>query len=319
MRAVNALFAISLASLFLAAQTSPALAEDPPPPPAPEIETAPPEGSAAPTGPVIVPPAPINSGNAEPKTEPQPGEPTQKELDEAKAAETDAQKQAEVPPPPSAETESPSSGKSSANVVDVSTDEPIPEYQLARPNFAVQLLGSLNALGGAPAVTTLPNSKAAAIVMDVDYEPSFLQSIGVVAIGVGGGILPVSSGDANVTIQSSTGSFWQVGGHIKYQARLFREQIIVPTVGYTWERMTYKLSATDNYDGFDGNVSYNYPSFGAMFLLNVLEPRQANELYHDWHIKRTYLAYELRSLTAKEGTRFPGNGATHYFGLRVEF
>jgi hypothetical protein len=286
-----------------------ALADETPP-----IETAPPEGSPAPDGPLIAPPPIPGDAVSAPatKTETPPDIAPEATADAPAEPEAPAHAGAEPAPPASAASDSPA--QSTAAVP--GDDEYHPLYQLTHPSWGFQLHGTWSALGDTPLVAGLPGSKAAALAMELDYQPPFLQSIGVVAVGLSAGILPVSSAEP---MGPKAIDFWQAGAHLTYQARFFREQILVPTVGFAYEHLSYSLTTGGGFEGYSGTSDYAYPTFGAMLLLNAFEPSQASTLFQEFGIKRSYLTFEARALSAVAGNRLPTDGMAYFFGLRVEF
>jgi hypothetical protein len=113
----------------------------------------------------------------------------------------------------------------------------------------------------------------------------------------------VTSGPVNV---------FSVGAEVRYQARFFREQILVPVVGYAYEGINYRLTyATGATDGHG-------PVYGVWLLLNQLEPDQAAEAYMDSGVIRSYLVAEARNLEGgNEDIDF--SGFSYFLGLRIEF
>jgi hypothetical protein len=87
----------------------------------------------------------------------------------------------------------------------------------------------------------------------------------------------------------------------------------VPTIGYEYQYLTYALTT-----GPQGAMPLSGPVFGAMFLLNVLEPTSAAEMYVEQGISRSYLVAEFKSLQGNDAN-LSISGQSFFFGLRFEF
>ncbi len=239
---------------------------------------------------------------------------------------TEAQKnpEEEVPPPvevaePQAQTPAPEpdAGASAQTQAHLNVEEEKKGFQRLRPNWGVQLYGAITALGSgsAPLVPGKPDSTASAFAVDLDFQPAIVQAAGVIGVGLSAGIFPATGADDAV---SSAFSIYQVGAHLKYQARYFREQILVPYVGFNIERLSYAVTSPTTGQTARETVVHQYPVFGAMFLLNHLEPNQAHEAYRDWGILRSYLLFEIRKIDLP-GRPLALSGTSYFFGLRVEY
>ena len=189
-------------------------------------------------------------------------------------------------------------------------DSRIPGYTLAPPNWAVQILGSAKALGGKDLVTEQAGSPTRSAQVSFSYQPPVIQKAGVLSLGVQGGIFPIST---DVRVASKVWSVWSAGLDLRYQARYFREQPVVPFLGLTYQRLAYRFES-----GASGVATLTGPVFGGMVLLNVLEPDAASEFYIRQGILRSYLVAEIQSLsgTSKE---LSISGRSYFFGLRFEF
>jgi hypothetical protein len=192
----------------------------------------------------------------------------------------------------------------------------VPPYQLSRPNWGTQITYSAGALGGQDINASQAGNPMRAFAVEFEYQPSFLQNFGVLGIGPSAGLMPIASTGsilANTDIVPSTLSCWSVGGQISYQARYFREQPLVPFVGYNFQDFTYHFAA-----GPTGSVIASGPSFGLMFLMNILEPTAAAEFYIDHGISRSYLVAEMKSLSGTDAN-VSFSGQSYFFGLRLEY
>lgn len=288
--------AFPLASAFSDETTSPA-----PPPP---VETAPsltPELSVAPPG----------------KEAP---EPTATPTPEATAAASDEPKPEETPPPAAAEETKTASDSTTGSddsrdsraesVAEARKERGVPYYQLSRPNWGVELAGSASALGGQDVVAQQGGVATRAFTIQFEYQPEFIQSIGVIGFGPSVSLYPILPAGA---VSPKAFSNFAVGGQIRYQARFFREQILVPMAGFEAQMLRYDFNSIG-----PGTATLTGPFFGAMLLLNVFEPSSAAEMYIDTGISRSYLVAELKNLSGAGGG-VTVSGSSLYFGLRFEF
>lgn len=147
--------------------------------------------------------------------------------------------------------------------------------------------------------------------MMFEFQPAFLQAIGVIGFGPSFTVYPVIGGDG--TFVANLMGLWSVGGQIRYQARFFDEQIVVPTVGFAFEQFRYQF-ADDN----SGYVNAMGPFFGLWLYLNPLDRRAAADFYADYKGTRSYLVAEARMLSAADDL-VTLSGMTIYVGFRLEF
>jgi hypothetical protein len=189
----------------------------------------------------------------------------------------------------------------------------VPLYQLHKPNWGIELAGSLQGFGkGATVATDRTDINVRAIGFQIDYQPRFLQSAGVIGFGPSFGLYPPTPPDANLI---RTTSQWFVGGQARYQLRLFREQPLVPMVGYAAEYLVYRYKGEN---AASGRLLLQGPIFGAYLLLNWLEPSAAADMFTNNGISRSYLVGELRMLSGSDvNVDVPGKSV--FFGLRVEY
>ena len=205
---------------------------------------------------------------------------------------------------------------SSESIAQSSKYDPVPTYQKTRPNWAMELAGSLQAFGSNSKIVGKNDSRIRAIQVHFEYQPAFLQSLGVIGIGPNAAFYPVSSPGSVTQSQTLTrGVFglYSYGAHARYQARFFREQPIVPTAGLGLGSLHYKLSS-----GLKGSVSSRDTFIGAMFLLNVLEPSAAAEFYVNQGVSRSYLVAEYHTITGDDSV-LSLDGRSLYVGIRIEF
>lgn len=191
----------------------------------------------------------------------------------------------------------------------------VPRYEQERPNFAFQITSSLQAFG---ASQPFEDEDGEVVKYDIrnfglgfDYQPAFLQDVGVLSVGATLNIYPVAPQGG---LTEGPLDLWAAGFIAKYQARYIRGQWVVPYVGYETQFLNYKFQ--DDFVG-SGTTTMSGPLFGALLLLNWMEPDAAFHLYSDTGIKRSYLFAEWKNLTAGEGS-FTMGEPTLYFGLRLE-
>ena len=190
-------------------------------------------------------------------------------------------------------------------------DEGALAYQLSHPHWGLEISGTLKAFGGAD-LTNQANPAASAFSVQADYQPEALQSIGVVGFGPAAQLYTLPAG-----ITQNAVGVWSIGGQIRYQARFFREQPIVPTVAYSLEELTYFFNGTSG-SGAQGSLLTSGITLGAWLLLNIFEPENSAEFHYNYGVSRSYLVAELRSLSGSDANLNIG-GQSFYFGLRFEF
>ena len=187
----------------------------------------------------------------------------------------------------------------------------VPQYTLTRPSWGVQISGSTGALGNGKDLTPVQaGNRTRGIQLTAEYQFPFLQSIGVLSAGPSVGIYPIFPSQ---TVTTGPVSLWDLGAQIRYQARFFRNQPIVPFAGFEAQYFAYRFK-----DGPDGSLVAQGPFFGGMFLLNVLEPDSAAEFYINAGISRSYLVAEVKTITGKDAN-ISFSGASYFFGLRLEY
>lgn len=184
----------------------------------------------------------------------------------------------------------------------------VPKYHYTRPNWGFELAFSMDSLGKQLLVPTQTET-AKAVLMEFDYQPNFLQSMGVFGIGPSISFYPIFAS----TVAESAFSLWSVGAHLRYQARFFRQQPVVPVVGYNLEYFTYRFLSASN-----GAMILQGPVFGAWVFLNLFEPSSAAQMYIDYKISRSYFVAEMRFLSGSDAN-ISISGSSLYFGLRFEY
>ena len=187
----------------------------------------------------------------------------------------------------------------------------IPLYQQSRPLWGFEMAGSLKALGGSPVIPNLGDAKVSAASLQLELQPKFLQRLGVFGLGPSFEVNPVNPFDGITS--TAMGGLWSIGGQIRYQARFFLEQPIVPVVGYCAQYWNYRLA-----DGTAGRFWAKGPVLGAMILLNFLDTDAAAEFFVDFGVSRTYLVAELRNIAGNDSV-ISFSGSSLFGGLRFEF
>ncbi len=199
-----------------------------------------------------------------------------------------------------------------------------PLYQLSRPSWGMQVSGSLSALGGVSLDAADVTARNQAVQLSIEYQFPFLQSVGVFSLGPTAGFYPLkrktpgASGGLLSSFQvesspeaSSFVSIWGAGGVLQYQARFFREQILVPFGGIEYQMLRINTTAVIE------SVHLFGPIFGGMLLLNQFEPTAVTQGFATSGLSRSYLVFAGKSLS---GTTALGqiSGISLFFGLRLE-
>lgn len=189
-------------------------------------------------------------------------------------------------------------------------DPRIPLYTQLRPHWGVEVTTSLDALGEGAAIPGQSDSKVRATSISLEWQPAFLQSYGVLAMGP---MFNVYLTIPKTGLFTTAIGMWSLGGQIRYEARYLREQPLVPVVGYGVESVGYNLSS-----GPSGRFLARGPVLGGMVLLNFMDPGAAAEFYVNHGVTRSYAVAEYRSNEGTDGTVTLA-GRTLFFGLRFEY
>ncbi len=200
----------------------------------------------------------------------------------------------------------------------VATEPPrnprVPLFHDMRPAWAFEATAARAALGGEDIVSTQAGATAWAVNLHLGYQPPFFQSLGVLSLGPSVAVYPMG-GRGELTRSHIT--LWSVGGLIEYQARFFRQQPIIPVVGYSVESFHY-----DFLTGPKGTALLKGLNLGGYLLLNVFEPSGAAEIYVNHGILRSYLVAELRNVSGTgsgTGAAADISGRSLYVGFRLEY
>lgn len=188
-------------------------------------------------------------------------------------------------------------------------NEDLLPVDLARPRWGVQLNVSLAALEGLS--VERGSASISSYQLELSYQPPVLGSLGVLSLGPTLAIYPTSPENE---LTSTAFSIWSLGAAARLQLHLWERPFLVPILGYSAESLGFRFSSTGN----KGRFFYTGPTFGLMFLLNVVEPNQAGEFYVNEGIARSYLFGEMRQLTGS-GNGVKIDGTSVHFGLRLEY
>lgn len=183
-------------------------------------------------------------------------------------------------------------------------------YKKIRPEWGIEFSTSPNAFGANALTVEQGTQPIWAFSLLGEYQPAFLQDIGVIGIGPAFNIYPAIGG---TKFTPNFASLVGLGGQIRYQARYFREQPVVPVVAYSLEEFKYVFDT-----GMSGWTLIHGPTVGLWVLLNFLESNSASYMYINNGVTRTYLIAEYRMMTG-EDSNLTIHGGSYYFGLRFEF
>jgi hypothetical protein len=191
-------------------------------------------------------------------------------------------------------------------------------YKKAVPVWGAELTGSVNGLGSQPVSPIQGTIPARAFSIQADYQPPFIQQahLGVLGFGPSLAMYPIIQDLFNITQAKAVdnfASFWSWGGQVRYQARFFREQPLVPVASYQVQSLSYQFTGYNRY-----HTTLKGPTFGLWFLLNILDTTSAANFYNEGGVSRSYLIAELRQMSASD-PQITVSGSSFYFGLRVEF
>ncbi len=109
---------------------------------------------------------------------------------------------------------------------------------------------------------------------------------------------------------SSSGPIWAVGGSFQYQLRYIGHQIVVPTLGYSFESNHPK----DENEWF----TIHGPTVGTQILLNKLEKQSTRLFYQNAGVRRTSLVAEVQIPHEDWSGEFNWN-VTSYVGFRLDW
>lgn len=201
-------------------------------------------------------------------------------------------------------------------------DRSVPLYDREKPSWAFEIHASLQALGTPIKSEQLDtNGNTTGVIEESDvrnfgvgfeYEPKFLQGIGVVSLGPSlNAYILEPQGD----LTKNAFSVYSLGLSAKYQLKFARAQIFVPFVGFEVQTIRYSFQEADIGDGWTTATGL---TFGGLILLNGLEPEAAHNLWAETGIKHSYLVAEIKQLQAGLDL-LTTDGRAIYFGLRLEY
>lgn len=176
-------------------------------------------------------------------------------------------------------------------------DRRYPYVQTARPKWALELTGGFALPGGSFAM--------GGGALRAEWQPPWTQAGGILSIGPA----------LDYTLGLLGGG---IGGVIRYQARYFRNQPIVPFGGYTALCYISSTSLADPTAQLSASLVHG-PFVGGQIFLNFFDQDAASEFYVDFGILRSYLIAEVRFLQGIAAGLPTANSPTYYAGLRFEF
>lgn len=141
--------------------------------------------------------------------------------------------------------------------------------------------------------------------MRFEWQPPWIQAAGILSIGPA---LDYAMGVTGIGM----------GGVVRYQARYFREQPIVPMAGYTALYYLSMPSLGSGLSSLSGSLVQG-PFVGGYILLNFIEPDASAEFYVDHGILRTYLVGEVRFFQGSPSATTTLSAISYYAGMRFEF
>ena len=188
-------------------------------------------------------------------------------------------------------------------------------YDRERPNWGVGVSYSPEALGDGgtlPDASSHAAGKVRGISLQMEWEPAFIQLIGVLGLGVNAQIYPEYP---KTGLTKTAASLLSYGAQVRYQLKFFRGQWIVPMAGYSAEQVQYSLPGS-----VKGSFVSSGPFAGAMLLLNPFDRSSAGEFYASMGVKRTYLFAEMRMRSGTAGAEGVKFGENSWFaGVRSEW
>lgn len=173
-------------------------------------------------------------------------------------------------------------------------DTRVPLYQTLRPSWGIELTGGLSSSFGFQGGG-----------LRFEWQPPWIQAAGVFSIGAA----------LDYTMGILGGG---VGGVVRYQARYFREQPVVPMAGYTMLGYFALPSLSGGFAGLTTAMVHG-PFVGGYILLNFFESDGAAEFYVDYGVLRSYLVAEVRFMQGAPTTGVTLSSPSYYMGLRFEF
>ena len=195
----------------------------------------------------------------------------------------------------------------------------IPLYLRENPNFGFQMDFSMNGLGGNQTLYNgVKSNNTSAGRFQFEWEPSAIQRIGVLSLGPMVAVYPMGGQNAPA---DGRFSLWSFGGQVRYQARFFKEQIIVPFVEFGMQRLSYRLIPSIPGNALSnphGTMLIGTQSLGGMILLDWFSHAEGSAFFDDCGVRRTYLLAEIQKPQGSNKDILLA-GHSYFFGLRFEF
>jgi hypothetical protein len=186
------------------------------------------------------------------------------------------------------------------------------EYEM-RPSFGIQFMGSAGAFGNSVISPAQQGVRSGAFLVQLEYEPRFLQSLGVFSIGPSVGLYPtLGNTPSGEKVTSNAFSIYGFGGQARYQFHYWNDQFFVPYVSYEAQRVHYSIN-----EGGRGDLTIAGGSAGIGLLLNRLATGEARGFRDSFGVSRSYLIVEGKNLTGSD-QNVKVSGTSLYFGFRFE-
>lgn len=179
-----------------------------------------------------------------------------------------------------------------------------PRSAVDRPFVGIEVTGAATGFGD----QSISWSKAAPfnklpVRMQLDVQP--LHFLGVLSAGI--------SGEYYFTPKdASLQKAYSIGAQLRYQARFFENQLLVPMAAYSAESFFYKIKG-----GPSDRLIARGPTLGVWLYLNAIDSGTARSARDDLGISRTYVTLERRTLEGARGA-VTLSGSTYQVGLRIE-
>ena len=184
-------------------------------------------------------------------------------------------------------------------------DHPVLSYAKANPHWA---------FGLRTAFLKFPTSSAVGSSYELFGEYILpWQKFGVFSFGPYYGFFPIYFPEANVPFPRW--SNLTAGGTVRYQLKLFTNQILVPTIGFDFNY--FRVAAVDDsfYTGTDSGLRA-----GVLINLGWIDEMTAKDAYTNIGLCRSYITAEIRTTNMSMNNNLVTlSGNFWYWGLRLEF
>jgi hypothetical protein len=183
-------------------------------------------------------------------------------------------------------------------------DPNVPWYQALSPSWAMHLRTAISGLPSAG------NGNLYQIGLEWLIP---WQKLGVFSVGANLGILPLE-GPAGSPLSGSNWMNAFAGGQLRYQLKVFHNQILVPTatLSYDYYRLKLQIPNPDYVSG--SQMGYG---FGAMLNLGWIDPITSRGAYQALGLTRFYLTGEVFQ-SQFANFAFSMNSRFYLFGIRAE-